>query len=265
VLAGVNRTEMILISKRLSPIFAIVAAPACLPRSAVPDYVIVAEFTHDTGAFTQGLLFHDGVVVESTGQYGKSDIRTTDLETGEIRIRHQLAADRFGEGLTMLGGRLFHLTWKSSWAYTYRWPAIAIADSFRIDGEGWGLATDGDVLIMSNGTSQLSFLDPRSFEVVRTLEVTDTGQPVTQLNELEYVNGEILANVYQTDWIVSIDPDDGMVSSRYNLRGLQPFDASGTRVANGIAYDSAGSRLFVTGKYWPTLYEIRLMAGAPGS
>ena len=232
--------------------------------TAVYDYRVKARLPHDPGAYTQGLLFHDGRLYESTGQYGRSDIRVTDVQTGNIIQSRRLPADRFGEGLARLGDRLYQLTWKSGVGYIYELETLALADSFGYAGEGWGLTTDGTSLIISDGTPVLRFLDSATYEVKRELRVTDGGFPLSQINELEYVDGELFANVYQSDWIVRIDIETGEVRERYNLRGLLSTEdrTALSGVLNGIAYNAEERRLFVTGKNWPYLFDIQLTSNA---
>lgn len=229
------------------------------------DYTVVRRLPHDTGAYTQGLLLHGGRLYESVGQYGRSDIRRVELASGRVLARVPLATDRFGEGLTLLGNRLYQLTWKEGVGYVYDAVTLARVDSFAYQGEGWGLATDGTSLILSDGTARLRFLDPRTFRVAREVTVLDRGSPLLQINELEYIRGELFANVYQSDWIVRIDPVTGTVRSWLDLEGLLPEArrTTSTEVLNGIAYDPATGHLLVTGKHWPELIELRLRQ-APG-
>ncbi len=215
---------------------------------------------HDTAAYTQGLVLADGRLYESTGRYGSSQLRLVDLPTGRVVQAVPLPDDRFGEGLALLDGTLYQLTWTSGVAYTYDARTLAPRDSLTYDGEGWGLATDGTSLIMSDGTATLRFLDPHTFAVRRAVTVRDRGSPLSQLNELEYTRGALFANVYQSDWIVRIDPTSGAVQAWFDLAGLLPAGARtpATDVLNGIAFDEATGNLLVTGKRWPTLFEIRL-------
>jgi len=225
--------------------------------AATVDYRIDSRFPHNTEAFTQGLVFHNGVLYESTGLYGYSTVRITELETGNVLRTTALPQDRFGEGLVYLNGMLYQLTWKSGTGYIYYPETLALADSFQYDGEGWGLTTDGVSLIMSDGTANLRFLDPTTFAVNRTVEVKDGTYPLQLINELEFIGGYIFANVLQTDWIVTIDPETGAVTEKYDLSGLltrrEALDAD---VLNGIAYDQENDKLYVTGKNWPYLFEI---------
>jgi len=232
----------------------------CQGGGAAQDYTVVARFPHDTSAYTQGLVYSRGQLYESTGRLGYSQLRHVELTTGRVLVATELAADRFGEGLTLLDGRLYQLTWKSGVGYVYRADNLALVDSFNFTGEGWGLATDGNTLIMSDGSATLRFLDPQSFAVVRQVVVRDEGLPLTQVNELEYVAGQLYANVYQSDRIVQIDPTSGAVLHWFDLAGLLPEDErnSTTDVLNGIAFDEESGNLLVTGKLWPALFELSL-------
>ena len=230
---------------------------------AVPVYTfeIKETYPHDRGAFTQGLVFLDGHLWESTGQHGTSSLRKVELKSGRVLRSVSLAKEYFGEGMTILRGKVFQITWQNGEAFVYGLDDFRRLKTFRYAGEGWGLTHDNDSLIMSDGTSRLKFLDPETFAVRRVLNVADGGSPVTQLNELEYVRGEIFANVWQDDRIARIDPKTGRVTGWIDLSGLLPESerAQETDVLNGIAYDQSGDRLFGTGKLWPKLYEIRLV------
>lgn len=221
---------------------------------------VIASFPHDPGAFTQGLLFHDGFLWESTGHYGQSTLRKIDLPTGEVLARRELPADVFGEGLALWGEELVQLSWTNRIGFVYALEGLRPLRVFRVAGEGWGLTHDQQQLIMSDGSAELSFLDPRSYTAVRRLPVHDRGQPVTRLNELEYINGQIWANVWMTDRIAIISPSDGRVTAWLDLKGLLPEGerSATTSELNGIAYDAQNQRIFVTGKYWPKLFEIAL-------
>jgi glutaminyl-peptide cyclotransferase len=225
-------------------------------------YEVIRTFPHDPSAYTQGLVLSDKILYESTGLYGHSDIRTVDLPTGRVRKSVPLSDKQFGEGLALLAGRLYQLTWRSELGYVYDAATLAPVDSFRYRGEGWGLATDGHALIMSDGSDTLRFLDPATFEVTRRLSVTfSTGAPATRLNELEYIDGELFANVYQSDWIVRIDPRTGLVREVLDLAALPEKAKERSpreEVLNGIAFDPRTGHLLVTGKHWATLFEIAL-------
>ncbi len=223
--------------------------------SAAPvyDYRVVASYPHDPQAYTQGLLFHDGRLYESTGR--DSDLRELRLESGKIVQKVALDDEYFGEGLARWGDRLIQLTWKAGTGFVYDLDNLRRLRQFSYVGEGWGLTQDGTHLIMSDGTPTLRFLDPDSFELHRRIRVMDGDMPVDALNELEYVRGEIYANVYRSDRIARIDPRSGRVKAWIDLSGLVDQHA-GAGVLNGIAYDADAERLFVTGKYWPRLFEI---------
>jgi glutamine cyclotransferase len=222
--------------------------------------VAVRQYPHDAGAYTQGLLFRDGDLYESTGQLGRSSVRRVNLQTGEVQARTDLPGDRFGEGLALIGDRLIQLSWTSGVGYIYDRATLALQDSFTYTGQGWGLTYDGESLILSDGTSRIRFLDPLTFAVRRTLDVQDGGAPLMEINELEWVDGQILANVYRTDYIVRIDPATGNVLSWIDLGDVYPSSQrpGSADVLNGIAWDEAGRRLFVTGKLWPVLFEVEI-------
>ena len=225
-------------------------------------YEVVHAWPHDRGAFTQGLVFENGRLFESTGQYGQSSLREVELTTGRVLRQTAVPAEFFAEGLALLGGKAYQLTWQNRTAFVYDRETFQLEKKFTYAGEGWGLATDGKSLILSDGTAQLRFLDPVTFAVQRTILVTLGGIPVSRLNELEWVRGEIYANVWQTDTVVIIDPASGRVTGNIDLRGLlapQLRDRN-TDVLNGVAYDAAQDRLFVTGKNWPQLFEVKLKA-----
>ncbi len=223
---------------------------------------VVATYPHDPEAYTQGLVFIDGMLYEGTGQWGESELRRVDLETGRIVHSHVLNDEHFGEGIVVLDDRIFQITWKAGIAFVYDRESFEQVGTFTYDGEGWGLTTDGERLIMSDGSNRLTFRDPETFEALDVVEVHDAGQPVTLLNELEYIDGEVWANVYQTDWVVRIDPSSGTVIGWVDLNGLKQVDDprwADAGVLNGIAWDADSGRLFVTGKDWPELFEIELV------
>lgn len=238
--------------------------PGERPKGGAPvsGYNVVNMYPHDPRAFTQGLSFDRGVLVEGTGRRGHSTVRKVDLSTGKILQMRRLPDAFFGEGVTVLGDRIVQLTWQSQVGFVYDRETLAIQGIFKYSTEGWGLTYDGRWLIMSDGSSWLYFLDPGTFQVARRVEVRDEGAAVTRLNELEYVHGEIYANVWQTDRVARISAETGRVIAWVDLAGLlkaehrtQPVD-----VLNGIAYDAEGERLFVTGKLWPLLFEITVRA-----
>lgn len=223
-------------------------------------YEVVRSWPHDRGAFTQGLLVRNGNLLESTGLNGRSSLREVELSTGRVLKQIPVAREYFAEGLTVIGDRAYQLTWQSQRGFVYDADTFRMLDTFTYEGEGWGLATDGRQLVLSDGTSRIRFLDPATFKVVRTIDVTLDGKPRDQLNELEWINGEIFANVWQTDNVVRIDPATGKVRGVIDFSGLLPAGerAPDTDVLNGIAFDAANGRLLVTGKQWPKLYEVRL-------
>jgi glutamine cyclotransferase len=231
-----------------------------LPGTSVYTYKVVNSWPHDREAFTQGLVYFDGVLLESTGLYGRSSLRRVELNTGRVLQQVTVPPEFFAEGLAVLRGKLYQLSWQNQKGFVYDLETFQLEKEFTYAGEGWGLTTDEQSLILSDGTDQIRFLDPATFAMKRSINVSDHGRPVVRLNELEYVKGEIFANVWQTDFIVRIDPATGAVTGWIDLGGLLPpadRDAI-TDVLNGIAYDAAGDRLFVTGKLWPKLFEVRL-------
>jgi glutamine cyclotransferase len=225
----------------------------------VLGYTVVRAYPHDRDAFTQGLQYLDGFLYEGTGLNGRSSIRKVKLETGEVVQRREVPEQYFGEGIVVWQSELFQLTWQSGVAFIYDRATFAPRRSVKYQGEGWGLTHDGASLVMSDGSDSLRFLDPATFGERRRVKVTAAGAPLRALNELEYVKGEILANVWQTDYLARIDPKTGRVTGWVDLRGLlSERDRASTDVLNGIAFDAAGDRLFVTGKLWPRLFEIKL-------
>ncbi|MGA8087580.1 MAG: glutaminyl-peptide cyclotransferase [Terracidiphilus sp.] len=225
------------------------------------NYHIVQAYPHDQHAFTQGLVYVDGHLFESTGIKGQSTLREVDLETGRIE-RMQLVSDQyFAEGLTDWKNTLIQLTWQAHIAFVYDRATYRLLRTFHYQGEGWGLTHDARSLILSDGTATLRFFNPETFKEVRRITVTDRGKPVTQLNELEYIHGEIYANIWHANRIARISPTTGRVVGWIDLKGLMPRDqlSSDEAVLNGIAYDAAHNRLFVTGKLWPKIFEIALV------
>ena len=227
---------------------------------AVLEYEIVNTYPHDRGAFTQGLIYRDGFLYESTGLNGRSSLRKVVLESGEVVQRENVASEYFAEGLTDWKHSLVQITWQSKRGIVYDLNTFKPTSAFSYAGEGWGITHDSKRLIMSDGTSTLRFLDPKSFAQIGTLEVTYQGKPLANLNELEYVRGRIFANVWQSNSIVVIDPLNGRVIAQIDLPGLLSAAdrGPGVDVLNGIAYDARRDRLFVTGKLWPKLFELRL-------
>jgi glutamine cyclotransferase len=263
---------MRMISPRLSllgiALLATVSIAGCdRLRGAEPDasYEVLARYPHDTTAYTQGLLWDDSVMLESTGRYGYSDLRRVDLPTGRVLSSRKIADNRFGEGLVKLNGKLYQLTWESGVGYVYDATTFAPLDSFTYKGEGWGLATDGTSLIMSDGSDSLRFLSPATLQTQRVVKVKYEGSPFPKLNELEYVDGVLFANVYESDWIARIDPTTGDVTRLFDFASLWPRAQRGygVDVFNGIARGPEPGTFLVTGKLWPTLYVIRLKEAAP--
>ncbi len=224
-------------------------------------YHVVKTYPHDPNAFTQGLVFENGILYEGTGLNGKSTLRKVKLETGRILQMLNLTDELFGEGITILKDKIFQLTYKSNVGFVYDKDSFDLLQSFSYPTEGWGITNDGKSLIMSDGSSSLYFLDPETLKQTGNIKVRDNDVPVSGLNELEFIKGKIFANVWPTERIAIIDPQTGQVTGWIYMNGLlnqrelaQPVD-----VLNGIAYDAAGDRLFVTGKFWPKLFEIKLV------
>lgn len=237
--------------------------PTPTPTGTVPvfTYQTVNVYPHDPTAFTQGLAYEGGMLYEGTGLRGHSTLRKVDMESGEVLQFLELQDLFFGEGVTVYGDRAIQLTWQSNTGFVYDKDSFELLQEFEYPTEGWGITHDGTRLIMSDGTSTLRFLDPHTFEETGRVEVFDEHGPVVSLNELEYVNGEVYANVWQTDRIAKVAPQTGQVLGWIDLTGLlTPEDRNRpVDVLNGIAYDSKNDRLFVTGKLWPKLFEIRLV------
>lgn len=234
------------------------ATPAS--AASIETAVVIATYPHDTGAFTQGLFFSDGRLFESTGQEGESAIRELDLATGKVKREVRLPAEYFGEGSTGWGKTIVSLTWKHGKGFRWDRDTFRKLGEFTYPGEGWGLTQDGKSLILSDGSNELRFLDPKSFAEQRRIRVTWRGRPLRQLNELEYVHGEILANVWHQDVIVRIDPASGVIKGAIDLRAVTASLGlnDGEAVLNGIAWDAKAGKLYVTGKRWPKLFEIAL-------
>jgi glutamine cyclotransferase len=253
---------MAVLAARFAPLPHAAADVAQAVGEEIPteSYSLVKAWPHDRGAFTEGLVFWNGMLIESTGLYGHSTLRKVDLETGLVRQEAKLPAQYFGEGIAVLNGKIFQLTWQSHRGFVYDVNTLKAEGEFQFTGEGWGLTTDGRSLIMSDGTNRIRFIDPSSFQVTRTIDVYAHGQPVKMLNELEYVKGELYANVWQTEFVIRIDPATGRVLGSIDFVGILPKDdrAGDTDVMNGIAYDAENDRLFVTGKDWPKLFEVKV-------
>lgn len=239
--------------------------PACSSRAAVPvyGYRVVHSYPHDTKAFTEGLFFHDGYLYESTGMVGASSIRKVDLKTGHVLQQRDLPPPDYGEGIVAWRNKLVELTWQSQRGYTYDLQSFRPTGSFSYPGEGWALTADERHILMSDGTPTLRVLDPETLDQVSAIFVTADGKPVQNLNELEWVKGQIFANVWLTSRIARIDPASGDVVGWIDLSGLGPkpgeTDDPSNDVLNGIAWDAKGQRLFVTGKRWPKVYQIELV------
>jgi glutamine cyclotransferase len=223
-------------------------------------YQVVNIWPHDSSAFTQGLIFSDGKLYESTGQEGRSSLRLVEPQTGKVLKKVDVPEPFFAEGITLFNGKIYQLTWQHGIGFIYDPQKMEQIGRFEYTGEGWGLTTDGRSLIISDGSNRLKFIDPDSFRVTKTIAVLDGNRPVNELNELEYVNGEIYANIWHDQRIVTIDPQTGRVTGWIDLTGLlPPGDVDDPEaVLNGIAYDQTAQRLFVTGKLWPRLFEIQI-------
>ena len=249
-----------------------IATYACAPvsQAGVPEYTfeVVHSYPHDRTAFTEGLFYLDGFLYESTGIEGASSVRKVRPETGEVVQRHDLPSAYFGEGIIHWKDRLIQLTYKTEVGFVYNLSTFETERRFEYPGEGWAMTQDGKNIFMSDGTAQIRIWDPETLQELRRITVTDQGQPVPNVNELEWVKGQIYANIWETDRIARIDPATGRVVGWIDLAGLlNPNERiagpEGTDVLNGIAYDAKGNRLFVTGKRWPKLFEIRLVRRSP--
>jgi glutaminyl-peptide cyclotransferase len=238
-------------------------SPANVAENAVVPkygYQIVNIWPHDPNAFTQGLVFFNGKLIESTGQEGRSSLRNVEMETGKILKKVDVPEQYFAEGIALLNNKIYQLTWQHGIGFIYDAQSFEKVGEFKYDGEGWGLTTDGHSLILSDGTNRIRFMDPDSLRVTKTIAVVDAKVPIRDLNELEFVNGEIYANIWHDDRIAAINPQNGHVTTWIDLAGLlQPGDVDDPEaVLNGIAYDQSSGRLFVTGKLWPRLFEIKI-------
>jgi glutaminyl-peptide cyclotransferase len=245
-------------------VFALLLASAAHAQSGIPiyGYKVVRTYPHDTAAYTEGLFYLDGYLYESTGTEGESTIRKLDLATGKVLQKVDLPPPDYGEGIVAWKNRLIQLTWQSQRGYVYDLKSFKRLSQFSYPGEGWALTTDGHRIYMSDGTATIRVLDPETLKQVDKIEVTAMGRPLVNLNELEWVKGQLYANVWLTQNIVRIDPASGKVVGVINLTGLAPDPKTltdpGNDVLNGIAYDAKHDRLFVTGKRWPSIYEITL-------
>src|SRR6185369_1245680 len=237
------------------------AAPSS-DNGPVPKYgyQIVNIWPHDSNAFTQGLILTGGQLLESTGEEGRSSLRRVDLESGRVLKKVDVPVPYFAEGIALLNGKIYQLTWQHHVGFVYDAQTFERTGQFNYTGEGWGLATDGQSLILSDGSNRIRFLNPADFSVTRTIDVRDGTRPINELNELEYVNGEIYANVWHDNRIATIDPQSGHVTSWIDLHGLIPPEElqDPEAVLNGIAYDQTNNKLYVTGKLWPRLFEIKV-------
>lgn len=243
---------------------ALTAAPADVTEPVRPEVVgveVVRTYPHETDAFTQGLLFADGVLVESTGLEGKSRLRKISLRSGKPTQEYAFPPDIFAEGTALVGDKLITLTYKAQKAFIFDARTLEEEGSFSYQGEGWGLTYDGNRLIMSDGTEELRFIDPETYYETGRVTVTFNGEPLRNINELEYIDGHVWANVWMQDYLVRIDPDTGVIDQVADLRGLFPHSQRQVPyrdVLNGIAYEANTGRLFVTGKNWPYLFEVTL-------
>ena len=240
-------------------------APSLPPRAApTPEYTyqVIRQFPHDSAAFTQGLEYHDGFLYEGTGLNGRSSLRKERLDTGQVIRQIDLPQEFFGEGITILGSRILQLTWQSQVGFVYNLSDFHQISRFSYPGEGWGLANNGREVFLSDGTAAIRVLDPATLHETRRIQVHDGSLPVDQLNELEWVEGELFANIWQTDRIARINPRTGAVAGWIDFAGLlgPMYRRESGAVLNGIAYDAPHKRLFVTGKLWPGIFEVRLVA-----
>ncbi|GIV10262.1 MAG: glutamine cyclotransferase [Fimbriimonadales bacterium] len=238
--------------------------PATEPATEIPvfRYRIVNTFPHDRNAFTQGLEFYNGVLYEGTGLRGESSLRRVELHTGRVLQIHRLPREYFGEGITILSDKIYQLTWQNGVCFVYDLKSFNQLTRYRYSGEGWGLTNDGKHLIMSDGSETITFRDPDIFAEIRKITVRAQGKPVANLNELEYIEGEIWANIWYSDMIARIDPQTGIVKAWVDMEGLPVANRGFEDVLNGIAYDRQKKRIFVTGKNWSKLFEIELIPPA---
>ncbi len=237
-----------------------VPAVASEPAVRLRRVHVLRELAHERDAYTQGLVWWDGVLFESTGREGESTLRRLDPRTGRVEQRIDIPAQYFGEGLSLVGRRLIMLTWRAQRAFSYDRDSFELLDTYRYRGEGWGLCYDGDRLVMSDGSDRLTFRDPVTFAPIGEQRVRLRGQPLHELNELECVDGAVYANVWQTDFIVRIDPASGRVTDQIDAAGLlEGPDRFGAEVLNGIAYDPEADTFYITGKWWPKMFEVRFV------
>jgi glutamine cyclotransferase len=234
--------------------------------TTIPEYtyLIVKRIPHDHQAYTQGLVFHDGYLYEGTGRRGYSSLRKVDPDNGAILVMHELPREFFGEGITIFNNRIYQLTWQEYTGFVYDRETFLLMEEFFYNTEGWGITHNNSHLIISDGTSVLFFIDPQTYEVLKKIEVQEDKEPINNLNELEYINGEIFANILYSNRIARINPNNGQVVGWIDLNGILSEEKIDYRVdvLNGIAYDAQNDRLFVTGKFWPKVFEIRLIKKA---
>jgi glutaminyl-peptide cyclotransferase len=246
-------------NQRLLTVICALLLIGCEKSAKIMDYTLVSSKPHDDKCYTQGLEFYKGNLLESAGRYGESNLRLVEPATGKVLRQRALPRTVFAEGLTLVNGELWLLTWKEQVAYVFNPETFELIRRHTYEGEGWGLTHDGEHLIMSNGSNHLTFRNPKDFSVVKGIDVTENGKPVDQINELEWVDGHIWANIYKSDRMVCIDAKSGKVTRVVNgadLRARLPQDEKRAEEFNGIAHDPATGHLWVTGKYWPTMYEI---------
>ena len=239
-------------------VFVIVIDSPVFSEPANYTYTVVNVYPHDQTAFTQGLVFEDGTLYEGTGLFGQSTLRGVDLETGNVAQLYELPEDLFGEGITIFNNKIIQLTWQNHTGFVYDKNSFDLLQDFTYSIEGWGITNDGTNLIMSDGTAYLYFLDPETFQIIDQIEVIYE-EPVTRLNELEYIGERVYANIWMTEKIAIVNPETGQVTGWINLEGLKAAEHPNANVLNGIAYDKNSERLFVTGKLWSNLYEIELV------
>lgn len=256
------RLPLVLVALAAGCSVLLAAALSWAPRVPVAGFRVVASFPHDPTAFTQGLVFDAGELFEGTGKYGHSTLRRVDLESGRVLRQFALPRTLFGEGITVWRDEIVQLTWRARLGIRYQRATFAPVATFPLPGEGWGITQDGRHWILSDGSETLYFLDPATGQEVRRVRVHDGPRTITRLNELEFIDGEIWANIWYEDRLVRIAPTDGLVLGYVDLTGLWPSGERPGReaVLNGIAFDAVGRRLFVTGKYWPRLYQIEVLA-----
>jgi len=225
-------------------------------------YTIKKVYPHDPGAFTQGLVYYKGFLYEGTGLRGRSSLRKVDISTGKVLMKVEISDKYFAEGITILNNKIYQLTWKSNKGFVYDQNSFKLLNTFSYNTEGWGITTDGNELIISDGTSRVYFMDPGTFRITRSIEVTYNNSPIKNINELEYINGYIYANIWQTNYIAEIDPGTGNIKTILDLENIlkKNLIRDNVKVPNGIAYNPQSGSLYITGKLWPELYEI-----APGS